>query len=172
MTRTRRHDASHRLRLLLLNWRLLLNVVGCPDLPIMSPVLAPVIASRLEDLCNAIATDPFVISAREEAEKFLGDEQAVALYRDVMTMGRNLEERHRKGQKIPQDDIARFQDLQDKADAHEGIRAFNAAQEVLQDIAMQVNGFVAKTLEKGRVPTTDEVFGNGGGCGEGCGCHH
>ena len=60
---------------------------------------------------------------------------------------------------------ARFQ-----ADAHEGIQAFVAAQDVLQQVANHVNGFVTKTLEKGSVPTAEEVFG-AGGCGEGCGCH-
>ena len=33
-----------------------------------------------------------------------------------------------------------------------------------------LGGFVTKTLEKGSVPTAEEVFG-AGGCGEGCGCH-
>lgn len=139
----------------------------------MTALIAPSIASRIEELCNAIATDPDVIAARDQAEKFLADEQAVALYRDVMTTRRSLEERHHRGQKIGNDEINQFQDLQDKADAHEGIRTFTAAQEVLQEIANHVNGFVTKTLESGRVPTTEEVFGGGGGgCGSGCGCHH
>jgi cell fate (sporulation/competence/biofilm development) regulator YlbF (YheA/YmcA/DUF963 family) len=85
-------------------------------------------------------------------------------------LGRTLEQRHRSGQKLAPDEISKFQDMQDQADAHEGIQAFVAAQDVLQEVATQVNGFVAKTLEKGSVPTAEEVFGNGG-CGEGCGCH-
>jgi cell fate (sporulation/competence/biofilm development) regulator YlbF (YheA/YmcA/DUF963 family) len=87
-----------------------------------------------------------------------------------MTLGRTLEQRHRGGQKLDTNEVNRFQDLQDQADAHEGIQAFVAAQDVLQQVANHVNGFVTKTLEKGSVPTAEEVFG-AGGCGEGCGCH-
>lgn len=136
----------------------------------MTVALAPAIASKIEALCAAIAADAEVQSARDRAETFLADEQAVALYRDVMTLGRTLEQRHRSGQKLEAEEISRFQELQDKADAHEGIQAFVAAQDVLQEVATQVNGYVAKTLEKGSVPTHDEVFGQKG-CGEGCGCH-
>ncbi len=64
----------------------------------------------------------------------------------------------------------RFQELQSKADADDTIQAFTSAQETLQEVAQHVNAFVTKTLEKGRVPTLDEVVGSGG-CGEGCGCH-
>lgn len=136
----------------------------------MTQLLAPAIASRIDELCAAIAADSEVQKARECAEAFLADENAVGLYREVMNLGRSLEQRHRGGQKLDSAEVSRFQDLQDQADAHEGIQAFVAAQDVLQEVANQVNGFVTKTLEKGRVPTAEEVFGSGG-CGEGCGCH-
>jgi cell fate (sporulation/competence/biofilm development) regulator YlbF (YheA/YmcA/DUF963 family) len=137
----------------------------------MTAALSPAITAKIQALCETIAADPEVRSARENAEAFLANEQAVALYRDVITMGRNLEQQHRSGLDIDDEDISRFQALQSKADADENIRAFNAAQEVLQDVASHVNGFVTKTLEKGRVPDAEEVFSGNGGCGSGCGCH-
>jgi cell fate (sporulation/competence/biofilm development) regulator YlbF (YheA/YmcA/DUF963 family) len=136
----------------------------------MTQLLAPALISQIDALCAAIVADPDVQKAREQAEAFLADEAAVDLYREVMTLGRTLEQRHRGGQKLDTNEVNRFQDLQDQADAHEGIQAFVAAQDVLQQVANHVNGFVTKTLEKGRVPTAEEVFG-AGGCGEGCGCH-
>lgn len=136
----------------------------------MNAAIDPVIASHIEALCSAIAADPEVQAARNDAESFLANEEAVSLYRDVMTLGRSLEQRHRSGAEVEPDELSRFQDLQDKADAHEGIQNFMAAQDLLQDVANKVNGFVTKTLEKGRVPTHDEVFGQAG-CGSGCGCH-
>ncbi|MCW0220169.1 MAG: YlbF family regulator [Prosthecobacter sp.] len=136
----------------------------------MNAAIAPVIASHIEALCAAIAADAEVQAARNQAETFLADEEAVSLYRDVMTLGRSLEQRHRTGQEMEPSEVSRFQLLQDQADAHEGIQSFVAAQDLLQDVANKVNGFVTKTLEKGRVPTHDEVFGQAG-CGEGCGCH-
>ena len=138
----------------------------------MTAVFAPAITAQLESLCAAIAADPDVMAAREDAETFLENEQAVALYRDVVTLGRSLEQRHRSGAELDEEEIGRFQELQAKADADEDITAFTTAQEVLQKVANLVNGFVTKTLEKGRVPTQEEVAGkSGGSCGEGCGCH-
>lgn len=139
----------------------------------MTAALSPAIAAQIQSLCEAIAADPDIIAARQDAEAFLANEQAVALYRDVVTLGRNLEQQHRSGMEIEEEEINRFQSLQSKADADDRIQAFTAAQGVLQEVATSVNGFVTKTLEKGRVPSTDEVFGGGGGgsCGSGCGCH-
>ena len=136
----------------------------------MNTLAFPAIEAKLSDLCTAIVANPEVLSARERAEAFLADEDAVGLYREVITMGRSLEQREHEGAEIANDDIRAYEELQGKADAHDGIRAFSEAQLVLQGVANLVNGFVSKTLEKGRVPTNEEVLG-GGGCGEGCGCH-
>ncbi len=136
----------------------------------MNALAFPAIEAKLSDLCTAIASNPDVLSARERAEAFLADENAVGLYREVIMMGRSLEQREREGAEIMPAEVLSYEELQGKADAHDGIRAFSEAQQVLQGVANLVNGFVSKTLEKGRVPSTEEVFG-GGGCGEGCGCH-
>jgi cell fate (sporulation/competence/biofilm development) regulator YlbF (YheA/YmcA/DUF963 family) len=136
----------------------------------MNAAIAPAIASHIEALCAAIAADPDVQSARNNAETFLADEKAVELYRDVMTLGRSLEQRHRSGAEMEQQEVSRFESLQEQADANDTIQSFMAAQDLLQDVANKVNGFITKTLEKGRVPTHDEVFGQAG-CGTGCGCH-
>lgn len=136
----------------------------------MSPAIAPAITAQIESLCAAIAADPEVQSARVAAEAFLADDQAVTLYREVMNLGRTLEQRHRSGVELEAGDLARFQSLQDQADQHEGIQRFMAAQDSLQTVANTVNGFITKTLEKGSVPDLDEVMG-GGCCGGGCGCH-
>lgn len=128
------------------------------------------IEAQLEALCETIANDPEIRAAREQAEQFLADEQAVALYRDLMTLGSDLQSRHRSGQEVADADIEKFESLRSRADQHDGIQSFQKAQDTLQNIANMVNGFVTKTLEKGRVPTQEEVSGSGG-CGAGCGCH-
>lgn len=135
----------------------------------MTATLTPSIEENLKALCQAIASEPSVRSARDQAEAFLADEQAVSLYRDVMNMGRSLEQRHRAGETISPDDVNTFEDLREKADSHDGIRSFNEAQDVLQTIATAVNTYVTKTLEKGRVPAPEEI--SSGSCGAGCGCH-
>lgn len=135
----------------------------------MTATLASPIEQCLQALCRAIAADPAILQAREQAEAFLADEGAVSLYREVMNLGRNLEQRHRSGETITTDEVGAFEVMQEKADANDLIRAFADAQETLQTVATTVNAYVTKTLEKGRLPDASEL--SSGGCGEGCGCH-
>ncbi|MES2594313.1 MAG: YlbF family regulator [Verrucomicrobiota bacterium] len=135
----------------------------------MSTALAPAISAQIEALCATIAADPEIQSARNAAETFLADEGGVSLYREVMTLGRTLEQRHRSGAELEPTEVNRFQDLQEQADQHDGIQSFMAAQDKLQNLANTLNTFIAKTLEKGSVPAAEEVMGSGC-CGGGCGC--
>lgn len=129
------------------------------------------IEEKLQALCVAIASDSKVASAREQAEAFLADEDAVGLYRDLMNKSRSMQHRQHHGEEIADEEVQELMELKAEADDHAGIRSFHEAQDVLQEIAELVSGFVSKTLETGKVPTRDEVM-NKGGCGEGCGCHH
>lgn len=131
------------------------------------------IEEKIQELCEAIVADAEVKNAREQAEAFLADEDAVRLYREMASLGRALHQKQHQGEEPTANEVREFDDLQDRCDAHPAIVAFNEAQQVLQGIAETVNGYVTKTLEKGHVPSEEEVWGNqGGGCGEGCGCHH
>lgn len=136
-----------------------------------------VLESKIQDLCQAIVADTAVQHAREQAEAFLADDASVNLYREVMNTGNRLDRRHRAGEEISDEEVAAYEELQAQADANEGIRAFNHAQQVLQEVANKVNAYVMKTLEKGRVPSAEEIeAASGGGCcggggGGGCGCH-
>jgi cell fate (sporulation/competence/biofilm development) regulator YlbF (YheA/YmcA/DUF963 family) len=136
----------------------------------MSSPLSETIESRLTDLCAAIANDPAIRSARDQAEAFLADDNAVGLYREMMTLGNQLQQLHRAGEQLDEAEVERFEDLRSRSNNHSGIQAFHEAQDILQGVANAVNGFISKTLEKGAVPSPDEVF-KSGGCGEGCGCH-
>jgi len=139
----------------------------------MSTLTQSTLEEKLQDLCAAIASDEEVAAARVQAEAFLADESAVGLYRRFMQTQHELHHKQHAGEKISDSDINAFSLLRDQAEANPLIQSFNDAQETLQGIANMVNGFVTKTLEKGRVPTQEEVFGSqGGGCGAGCGCHH
>ncbi len=135
------------------------------DLP-----MTTLIEERLQALCVAIAEDSQLISAREQAEAFLADEDAVNLYRALMTKSRSMQHRQHHGEEIADEEVQELVELKAEADNHDGIAAFHQAQDVLQGVAELVSGFVSRTLETGRVPTKDEVMKKGG-CGEGCGCH-
>lgn len=129
------------------------------------------IEEKLQALCTAIAADKEVQSARDQAEAFLADEDAVSLYRDLMTKSRHMQHRQHDGEDIDDAEVQALVELKHAADNHAGIQSFHEAQDVLQNIVEIVNGFVTKTLESGTVPSMDEVTRKGG-CGEGCGCHH
>jgi cell fate (sporulation/competence/biofilm development) regulator YlbF (YheA/YmcA/DUF963 family) len=128
------------------------------------------IEERLQALCATIAADADVQAAREQAESFLTDEAGVTLLRNLMTMSRDINGRQHHGEEVSDEEVQQLVELKAEADGHAGIRSFHEAQDVLQTIVDSVNGFVTKTVERGRVPTHDEVFG-GGSCGAGCGCH-
>jgi cell fate (sporulation/competence/biofilm development) regulator YlbF (YheA/YmcA/DUF963 family) len=138
----------------------------------MPTIALSAIEEKLHALCAVIASDDEVLAAREQAEAFLADESAVALYREMGQAEQALHHKQHSGERVSDAEIADFTALRRKAEANELVRSFSEAQETLQGIANLVNGFVTKTLEKGRVPTEQEVFGNQGGCGSGCGCHH
>lgn len=136
----------------------------------MSSAIPASIESHLQALCSAIVAAPEIQSARVSAEAFLADDNAVSLYRDMMTLGSQLQQLHRSGGELDEAEVERFEQLRTESNNHSAIQSFHEAQDVLQGVANAVNGFVSKSLEKGAIPTAEEVFG-GGGCGEGCGCH-
>ncbi|MFN0125927.1 MAG: YlbF family regulator [Verrucomicrobiales bacterium] len=139
----------------------------------MTTLTVSTLEEKLHDLCEAIVADEEVAAARLHAEAFLADTDAVALYRRLMQSQNELHHKQHSGEKISDPEIHAFSQLRDQAEANPLIQNFNEAQETLQGIANLVNGFVTKTLEKGRIPTEEEVIGSSssGGCGSGCGCH-
>ena len=133
------------------------------------------IEESLHALCSAIVADQETNAARAQAEAFLADEEGVSLYKELMTLGRSLHQREQNGETASAEETGRFEELRTKADAHEGITKFNAAQDHLQSIANMVNGYITKTLQNGAVPTEEEMVADQGGCcggggGGGCGC--
>ena len=139
--------------------------------PTMPTLTVTSIEDKIQELCAAIVADDEVQEARNNAEAFLADEAAVGLYRQVALAGRELEKKQRNGVELSDEEIEAFNELQEKAEANSAVKEFQTAQQTLQDVAELINAWVTKTLEKGRVPTEEEVFPSGV-CGEGCGCHH
>ena len=128
------------------------------------------IEQSIRDLCEAICADGDVRAAREQAESFLADEEAVALYRDMATLGRSLHQKQHHGEEATSLEMSRYTDLQNRCEAHPLVAGFQDAQQTLGEVAELVEKYVSRTLERGAVPTESEV--RSGGCGEGCGCHH
>ena len=128
------------------------------------------IEAKLKELCTAIAQDAELQTARQQAEAFLADEEAVDLYRDLMSRSRDMQHRQRNGEDIHDEDVQQLVELKHAADNHSAIQSFHSAQDTLQGVAEMVSAYVSKTLENGKVPT-EEDLAPAGGCGAGCGCH-
>jgi cell fate (sporulation/competence/biofilm development) regulator YlbF (YheA/YmcA/DUF963 family) len=130
------------------------------------------IEDKIQELCAAIIADEEVNTARERAEAFLADDEAVALYRRMSTLGRELHQRDHDGVQPSVADVNEYTSLQRLCSEHPGVTSFVESRQVLQGIAEMVSGYVSFTLEKGRIPSDNELWGDAeGGCGEGCGCH-
>jgi cell fate (sporulation/competence/biofilm development) regulator YlbF (YheA/YmcA/DUF963 family) len=138
----------------------------------MSLLSAPLVVSRIEDLCRALAEDASLSSARQAAESFLADDHAVGLYRDMVGLGRQLQQRRQAGALVEESELNELRKLQEQAQAHPGINGFLAAQQSMQEAIDVVHAFVAKTLQGGKVPTAEEIAAEtqGGGCCGGGGC--
>lgn len=128
------------------------------------------IEAKIQELCEAIIADEEVREARGQAETFLANEQAVALYREMAMMGRSLHQKQHGGDQPTEEEVDQFTALQERCDASPEVSGFIGAQQFLSGVAEKVSTYVGKTLENGAVPSEDEVNG-GGSCGEGCGCH-
>lgn len=131
---------------------------------------SPSIQSKIIELCETLVADGEVKNAREQAEAFFADEQAVSLYREMASFGRSLHQKQHQGEEPSDAELSRFNSLQDKCESSPVISSFLNAQQTLSGVAEAVNAFVSKSLESGRVPAPEEMVKKGG-CGEGCGCH-
>lgn len=132
---------------------------------------SPLIQSKIIELCEALVADGEVKNARQQAEAFLADEQAMALYREMASLGRSLHQKQHRDEEPTADEVSRFNSLQDRCESNPVISGFLGAQDILSGVAEAVNSFVGKSLESGHVPSPEEMVKKGG-CGEGCGCHH
>ncbi len=140
----------------------------------MSTTAATTIEDKIQELCQAIVDDAEVTAARDRAEAFLADDEAVALYRRMTNLGRTIHQRQHEGVQPSLSEVTEFNNLQAMCGSHPGVTDFMEARQILQGIVEMVNGYVSFTIEKGRIPEEAELWGQdegGGGCGEGCGCH-
>lgn len=131
---------------------------------------SPLIQSKILELCETIVADGELKGARQQAEAFFADEQAMSLYREMASLGRSLHQKQHHGEEPSDTEVSRFNSLQDKCESSPVISSFLNAQQILSGVAEAVNAFVSKSLESGRVPSADDMEKKGG-CGEGCGCH-
>jgi hypothetical protein len=86
-----------------------------------------------------------------------------------MSKGQALHEKQHQSLPISGEEAADFESHREALLKNPVARGFLEAQEELHDVQHSIQKYVSKTLELGRIPTTEDM--EEGSCGHGCGCH-
>ena len=130
-----------------------------------------VVVQKTRELCQAILDQPNMPGLRKRIDTFMSDDASRAQYDGLMAKGQALHEKQERSLPLTGEEISEFEQEREALLRNPVAREFLDAREELQQVQQYVHQLVSKTLELGRVPT-DEDMNEGGGCGEGCGCHH
>lgn len=128
------------------------------------------IIEQTKALCQTIVDQPGMTSIRQRIDSFLADSNARGQYETVVNKGQALQEKKAQGRQLESAEIADFEKDREALLNNPVARGFLDAREKLHEIQHSVQKYVSKTLELGRVPSTDDLADHS--CGEGCGCHN
>jgi cell fate (sporulation/competence/biofilm development) regulator YlbF (YheA/YmcA/DUF963 family) len=128
-----------------------------------------VVRRKTLELCEAITRQPQFQSIRRRVESFMADPAAQEQYQSLSEKGRLLHERQHQGLPLDGSEVAAFNSERDAFLRNPVAKGFLDAQEEMHGLQHEVQQYVTKTFELGRVPTQDDL--QEGACGEGCGCH-
>jgi cell fate (sporulation/competence/biofilm development) regulator YlbF (YheA/YmcA/DUF963 family) len=129
-----------------------------------------VVLQKTLELCEAIVQQPQFQSIRQQVDSFMADAKAQQQYESLNEKGRNLHHKQQQGLELAPAEISEFDSERDAFFRNPVAKGFVDAQEAMHHIQEQVNQYVSKTFELGRVPAAEEM--ESGSCGSGCGCHH
>ena len=128
------------------------------------------VLQKTRELCAAIVQAPQFQSIRRQMDSFMADAGAQAQYESLSEKGRLLHQKQHQGLELAAAEISAFETEREAFFRNPAGKGFAEAQEAMQHIQDEVNQFVSKTFELGRVPSAEDL--EGGSCGPGCGCHH
>jgi cell fate (sporulation/competence/biofilm development) regulator YlbF (YheA/YmcA/DUF963 family) len=129
-----------------------------------------IIVQKTRELCQTILDHPDFQSVRKNIDAFMADDKAKQDYQALVERSEELNHKQHQGVKLSDQEINDFQTQRDQVVNNPLAANFIRAQQEVHGIQESVNRYLAKTLELGRVPSEEDL--EGGGCGEGCGCHH
>jgi cell fate (sporulation/competence/biofilm development) regulator YlbF (YheA/YmcA/DUF963 family) len=129
----------------------------------------PVI-QKTRELCQTILEQPNMQSIRRRIDAFMADEKARNQYDGLVNKSQVLQQKQQLATPLTGEEIADFEQHRDALLQNPVARDFLDAQEELHQVQQSVHQYVNKTLELGRLPTEQELSGDG--CGHGCGCGH
>lgn len=128
------------------------------------------ILQKTQELCATIVQQQEFQALRRQIDSFMADSAAQKLYESLDEKGRELHHKQHQGQELSQAEITAFDRERETLLANPVARGFVDAQESLHRIQQEINRYVSKTFELGRLPVAADL--EEGSCGHGCGCHH
>jgi cell fate (sporulation/competence/biofilm development) regulator YlbF (YheA/YmcA/DUF963 family) len=128
------------------------------------------VLQKTRELCQTILDQPNMQSIRRRIDTFMADEKARGQYDGLVSKGQVLQEKQQMSTPLTGEEISDFEQHRDALLQNPVARAFLDAQEELHQVQQSIHQYVNKTLELGRLPTEQELVGDG--CGHGCGCGH
>ncbi len=127
------------------------------------------VETKTNELCQAILDELSSNGIRKRIDTFLADSTARNQYEALMSKGQKLQEKQHHGQPLDPAEISTFEKDRDALLKNPVAVGFLDAQEEMHEIQHVVKKMVGKTIELGRIPTSEDL--EEGGCGHGCGCH-
>ncbi|MEO0454762.1 MAG: YlbF family regulator [Verrucomicrobiota bacterium] len=128
------------------------------------------INEKTRELCQLLLSQPAFQDMRDDIHAFIDDDDAQEKYRQVAAQGRELEVRQIQGEQIPADVVAEFEKIRYDFLENPVARKFIEAQSAMNGVQEQINKYISKSFELGRVPNEEDLKCEEGGCGSGCGC--
>jgi len=131
-----------------------------------------VIDEKIQNLCEAILADDEYKERTSHIEALLADPAAKEDYIKFAEKGDEMHHKQHSGAGVSDDDLEAYETLQKVTDENPKVKNFMKAQNELNALHQKVSKYIAKTIESGKVPTTEEMEAEGECCGGGCGCDH
>ena len=128
------------------------------------------VMQKTRELCQAVLDQPNMQSIRRRIDAFMADEKSRTQYDGLVNKGQVLQQKQHNATPLTGEEIADFEQHRDALLQNSVARDFLDAQEELHQVQQSIHQYVNKTLELGRLPTEQELSGEG--CGQGCGCGH
>src|SRR5437867_5286203 len=122
------------------------------------------ILQKTRELCQTIVDQPEFQALRSQVDAFMAHEESKQQYQLVMEKGEALQHKQQMGAPLSHDEIAEFEKHRETLINNPIARGFLDAQQEIHKVQESVSTYVSKTLELGRIPTSDDLSGS---CGHG-----
>ena len=128
------------------------------------------IVEKTRELCQSILDHPDFQSLRRNIDTFMSDESAKQEYQSLVEKSEQLHQKQHQGERLTQEEINAYESHRERVVGNPVAAGFIRAQQEVHEMQESINKYLTKTLELGRVPSSEEL--GEGNCGSGCGCSH